>query len=665
MRADPSAPPPFGTATLSNCEREQIYLAGSVQPYGALLVVREADGVIVQESENAARFVGLDGRLRDRSLSALGGSLAARLLKEAPIGPEGIPVAAPCTVGAGRQPFTALIHRAPGGELVVELERAGETAKLGASLEAIVHDLVGAANLQSLCDEAARSFRRITGYDRVMIYRFDDDGHGEVFSETRKDDLEAFLGNRYPASDIPQIARRLYERNRVRLLADVNYQPAPLIPPLSPLTGRDLDMSLCFLRSVSPIHIQYLKNMGVAATLVVSLMANGKLWGLVSCHHYSPRHLKFEMRSVCELLAEVVGTRIAALESFLRGQGEVAARRLEQRMSEAIARDGDWRGALFDRSQPMLLPLGASGAALLFEGEILMTGDVPSSDDIREIAGWARPKLVDGLFATSSLGGLEPAFVPLAGVASGLLAASIPNQGDDILMWFRNERVRTVTWGGDPFKQASDSDDPSELSPRRSFAQWLQVVKGTSDPWSAADLKAARLIRTSVSDVVVQFGAVRMLIAQDQLDQVSRQVRRSDQQVLVANARGEVIQNNAGFAEWLGINAASLGNIDDLLRFFKNPESARARLCALVTENRAWRGEAEIARPDGSSIPVLVRADPVFVSPDRILGFVVLFADMTDAKAAQFARRRFQEEIYAVSGSFWPSAPRARRSSSG
>ena len=163
-------------------------------------------------------------------------------------------------------------------------------------------------------------------------------------------------------------------------------------------------MSLCFLRSVSPIHIQYLKNMGVAATLVVSLMANGKLWGLVSCHHYSPRNLKFEMRSVCELLAEVVGTRIAALESFLRGQGEVAARRLEQRMSENDRpRRRLARRAL--RSQPAaLLPLGASGAALLFEGEILMTGDVPSSDDIREIARWARPKLVDGLFATSSLG---------------------------------------------------------------------------------------------------------------------------------------------------------------------------------------------------------------------------------------------------------------------
>ena len=137
-----------------------------------------------------------------------------------------------------------------------------------------------------------------------MVYRFDEEGHGEVFSEQRRPDLEAYLGNRYPASDIPQIARRLYERNRVRLLVDVGYVPSPLTPRLSPLSGRDLDMSLCSLRSHSPIHVQYLKNMGVCATLVVSLMVGGRLWGLIACHHYVPRFVHFEICSVCELLAE-------------------------------------------------------------------------------------------------------------------------------------------------------------------------------------------------------------------------------------------------------------------------------------------------------------------------------------------------------------------------
>jgi light-regulated signal transduction histidine kinase (bacteriophytochrome) len=165
----------------------------------------------------------------------------------------------------------------------------------------------------------------------------------------------------------------------VRLLADIQYQPEPLIPRLSPFTGEDLDMSLCFLRSVSPIHTQYLKNMGVGATLVVSLMVGGKLWGLVSCHHYSQRFMPFEMRAVCELLAEVIGTRITALESFTQGQAELSVRRLEQRMVESISRDGDWRSALFDGAQSLLLPLNATGAALLFEGQILTAGEVPAT----------------------------------------------------------------------------------------------------------------------------------------------------------------------------------------------------------------------------------------------------------------------------------------------
>ncbi len=645
MTVEQQPAPAFGTANFSNCEREQIHLAGSIQPYGALVVVRERDHVIVQESENAASFLGSSRKLRGLSLRALRGSLAERLIDDNAVSVGSIPVATSCTVGANNTPYTVLVHRTWAGELIVEFERASELTDVSTDLARFVPEIVGAGSLQSLCDEAAHIFRKLTGYDRVMVYRFDEEGHGEVFSETRKPDLEAFLGNRYPASDIPHVARLLYERNRVRLLADVSYQPVPLVPTLSPITGKDLDMSLCFLRSVSPIHIQYLKNMGVAATLVVSLMVNGKLWGLISCHHYSQRFLNFELRSVCEVLAEVLGTRIAALESFMRGQGELAARRLEQRMTEWIARDGDWRGALFDRSRPLLLPLAATGGALLFEGEVLTTGDVPSTDDIREIGRWVRPRLKQGVFATATLSGLEPAFAPLAGIASGLLAVSISNHSDEMLIWFRSERVRTVTWGGDPSKSVSDADDPSELSPRRSFAQWHQIVKGTSDPWTAGDVRAARLIRTSIGDVVVQFRAVRILIAQDQLDQVSHQVQKSGQQVLVANARGEVIQSNAGFAEWLGAKPWSLRRLDELPHYFDEPDSARLRLEALLAENRPWHGEAAVLAPHGGAIPVLVRADPVFVTPDRVLGYVLLFADLTDSKAAQSARRRFQENI--------------------
>ena len=325
--------------------------------------------------------------------------------------------------GRGGVAYDGLVHRPSHDSLIIELERAGPKVDLSKHVGEALETILRAASLRALCDETARLFKQLTGYDRVMVYRFDDDGHGEVFSERREPELEAFLGNRYPASDIPQIARRLYVRNRVRVLVDVDYTPVPVVPARSPFNGAELDMSLCFLRSMSPIHIQYLKNMGVGATLVASLVVGGRLWGLVSCHHYAPRQIHYELRAVCELLAEIVATRIAALESFVQAQAELSVRRLEQRMIEAISRDGDWKTALFDSSQSILQPVEATGAALLFEGQVLTTGDVPDTAELREIGRWLDANPAGGVVATASLGREEPRFA-LKSLASGLLAGA-------------------------------------------------------------------------------------------------------------------------------------------------------------------------------------------------------------------------------------------------
>jgi chemotaxis family two-component system sensor kinase Cph1 len=608
-------------------------------------MVREQDYVIVQASANAGEFLGTTIGLIGTSIRELPGNLWERALPLIRNRMDDIPVAARCHFGDAATPFNALLHNPPGGGLIIELERAGSPIDLIAPVERILQTLLAKSSLQALCDSAAQIFRELTGYDRVMVYRFDDEGHGEVFSETKKAELEAFLGNRYPASDIPQIARRLYERNRVRLLVDINYTPIPLVPRLSPISGGDLDMSLCFLRSVSPIHVQYLKNMGVAATLVVSLMVGGRLWGLISCHHYSPRFLPFEMRAICELLAEVIGTRLTALESFAQGQGELSVRRLEQRMIESISRDGDWRGALFDSARSLLLPLGATGAALLYDGQIMTTGEVPGTEHIREISAWLESKLIDGVYSTSGLGALEPSFVLLTPVASGIAATRISGEPNEMLVWFRGERVRTVTWGGNPFKPVSVGDDPSDLSPRRSFAQWHQIVEGTSDPWTVADMTAARLIGSSVTDVILQFRSVRILIAQDQLDQVLRQVRTSSQQVVVANHEGKIIETNAAFDSLIRVGNRVPRRLDEISSYFSNDAEVSRRMIALLEKRQPWRGEAQLADANGGTKPLLVRADPVFSSPDRVIGFVLMFTDLTERKAAESARRRFQDGI--------------------
>jgi two-component system, chemotaxis family, sensor kinase Cph1 len=426
-----AAPPAFGQADLSNCEREQIHLAGSIQPHGALLLLREPELVVVQASANAPAMLG--GAVLGRPLVELGGDVAARIAPLLAQQLDAIPAAVRCTAGNPAMPFDGLVHRPAGGGVILELERPGPAPDLSRRVEQALQAILSTYSPRMLCEEATRIFRDLAGYDRVMVYRFDEDGHGEVVAEQRRPDLEPYLGNRYPASDIPQIARRLYMRNRVRVLVDIGYVPVPLEPRLSPLTGSDLDMSLCSLRSISPMHVQYLQNMGVGATLVASLMVGGRLWGLVSCHHYAPKTVPFPIRAACELLAEAIGTRIAALESFVQAQAELAVRRLEQRMIEAIGREGDWRGALFDQPQTLLQPLNANGAVLLFEGQVLSAGEVPGTAELRDLGAWLDtqprgPGEGPGgtrIIARTALGTEEPRFAALAPGAAGLLATPV------------------------------------------------------------------------------------------------------------------------------------------------------------------------------------------------------------------------------------------------
>jgi light-regulated signal transduction histidine kinase (bacteriophytochrome) len=646
LTTTPKDSPAFGAADLSDCEREQIHLPESIQPHGALLVLRGPQLKVVKASSNLNAVTGIDADALGRPFADYDAPLAETilsLLKEE--GLESMPQSLRSASGRSPYHFDVAVHRLESGDAIVELEPVRPGADLTGFIEQSFQSILSTLTLRDLCDETARVFKKLTGYDRVMVYRFDPDGHGEVFSEQREDTLEAYLGNRYPASDIPQIARRLYQTNRIRLLVDVSYRAIPLIAGDDAIHDGQLDMSLCSLRSVSPIHIQYLKNMGVSATLVVSLMAGGSLWGLVSCHHYSPRNIAYETKAACEVLAEVVATRIAALESFARVEGELAIRRIEKRIVEAIARDGNWKRALFDNPQLLLQPLQAIGAALAFEGEILSTGEVPGTEQIRAIVSWLERTQDKEAFASSCLGSDWPEFKPLKSVASGLLSVPISRAPGEYLMWFRPERIRTLTWGGNPFKPVEVGDDPRDLSPRRSFAQWHQLVQDTSDQWSNADLMAAKLIGESLEDLIYQFRAVRMLIAQDQVAQIKREVQSAHQPIIIGDDSGQLLFVNDAFYKLACPSSRHLRSIDDLPELFSDEAAARDMLETVMRDHQPWRGEIDIASGQGQIRTLMLRVDPVFSGGYRILGFVLFFADTTDRKVLEVARKNFQDGI--------------------
>jgi len=640
--------PAFGEAKLSNCEREQIHLPGSIQPHGALVAIDPTSLEIVQASANAVDFLGLPAPPVGRPVAEVCEWLPGQIERLGASASRELPLFFRCCVGTDGREFDCLIHRSADGAVITEFLEPGPGDDISELLKRATQQVSEATSLDALCKRAADLFYELTGYDRVMIYEFDRDGHGQVRAEKFEKELEAYLGNRYPATDIPQIARKLYIRNRVRMLGDVGYEPVPVQPRLSPATHRDLDMSMCFLRSISPIHIQYLKNMGVDATLVMSIVVGGELWGLVACHHYSPRVIPFDLCAACELVVENMATRITAFEGNAHAHVDWSVRRFESQLLEGISRFGDWKEALIGGPDYLLRPFDADGAALFVDGEVFTTGAVPGTNQLREIRRWLMDaaKRTDGpVIQTASLGAEDARFAASKAVASGLLAVPISDSQGEYLAWFRPEQVRTDTWGGDPAKAVTVGDDPSELSPRRSFAKWQEEVKGKSVPWSSVDLGTAERIGRSVAELVVHFRSVRALIIEDQLNSVFRKVSGSQLPIVITDSHRKIILANEAFQRLLPAGTPQIQGADDLPGLFLDAERFRDQLIELCDHQKEIRAEAQMRQRSGEPLALLVRGDPVFVAKRRVIGYVLMFSDLSEHNAVRKARRDFQRNI--------------------
>jgi len=666
--------PRFGYADLTNCERELIHLAGSVQPHGILLVVDPDSGCIQQASANVESLWGRPAlELLGLNLEDLGEALqvqAWRALRDAS-GDDPQPFACRLRLHGRNVRLDGVVHRHPGGGVVVELEPLFDTPAerppqfgpdpasvpaelLTERLQAAVTRISESATVGTLCDRVVQAVRELTGYDRVMVYRFDPDGHGKVIAEARHPRLEPLLGHHYPASDIPQRARELYLRNRVRVLVDVDYAAVPLEPTRRP-DGSELDMSMCHLRSMSPLHLQYLKNMGVTGTLVVSLLREGRLWGLIAAHHYAPRNIRRSLRVASELIAEVTSTRIAAIENYAHAQIAMLVRRLEHRLIEATSTEGDWRFALFRNPRTLLQPLEATGAALCYEGEILTTGEVPSTPELRQLVSWIDDQPRSAPFECSAVAAVNPALASLTPVASGVLAIRLSTGRPDYLLWFRKEQLQSVTWAGDPNKPMI-GNDPSELSPRRSFAAWSEIVRGTALPWSRAELALARAVGAALVDIIVQVHAVRLLIAEHQLAQIHDTVRSSHAPVAIADGGGRVLFVSEAFRALAGDGVQTL---DGLAGRFTTPQALRAVFAGVNGLATPWQGELALRRDAQEALPVLLRAEVVPTREGAVLGLIVTLTDLSDTVRTAAAREHLEQVLHqaALSGR---DAPRAQ-----
>ncbi|WP_426492985.1 ATP-binding protein [Hymenobacter sp. 102] len=491
---------------LTNCDREPIHIPGLIQPYGFLLCLDEHTRRIVQVSANTRELLGLSAEeLIGQGLELLFD--AGRL--------PGIHAQLDTVREAHRllgvrldthpeQPFYKLIMHRFDGLLWLEFEPV-QSASDGPldlpSLNDALGLMLAASSVVEFCEYAVQQVRQITGFDRVMAYRFAEDESGEVVAEACRPDLEPFLGLHYPATDIPQQARAMYLRNWLRFIPDVKYTPVPLVPTNHPGTARPPDMTYAVLRSVSPIHVEYLKNMGVGATMTISLIRDRKLWGLLVCHHYSPRLVSYELRDLCQFIGKTFSALLKSKEQADDFIYQVNLREQQARLFGLLAEYPDFRKTLYDHLPAVKEVFDCGGVIVSFDGTLATSGTAPAEGQARELVAWLDEHMQGELFHTNSYARHNPAGSAIRASASGILAIRLSHTVGEYLIWLRPEVLQTVTWAGQQQKAEVLQDGQLHLSPRRSFAAWSQSVESTALAWKPVEVEAAQEIRLRIADI--------------------------------------------------------------------------------------------------------------------------------------------------------------------
>jgi light-regulated signal transduction histidine kinase (bacteriophytochrome) len=477
------------------------------------MAVREPQLEILQVSENTQELLGVEAE------SAIGQNLSLFLEEvqleklKACLLNENLKTVNPIKLSVEKSgkflEFDCILHRWE-GVLILELELAKSTENISVfsfyhSVRSTVTQIQNAKNLNDLCQMTVAEIRKVTGFDRVMIYQFNEEGNGAVVAEDKAENLSPFLGLNYPSSDIPKQARKLYLLNWLRLVPDINYKPVPIVSPNNPVNNEPLDLSFSVLRSVSPIHIEYLENMGVVASMSISLIKDEKLWGLIACHHYTPKYLNCEVRAACEFIGQVMSLELQSKEGNEDYDYKLHLKSIQTQIFEDISTSDNLSEVLVKCQHNLLEAVNASGAAIIFGGKCYRVGETPQGEALNSLTDWVQNNLKKEIFYTDSFIQFYPEAEEFKDTASGCLAIEISSIHKSYFLWFRPEVIKTVNWAGNPKKTVEIDEDGSErLSPRKSFELWKENVKCKSLPWKQCEIDAALELKKAMINIVLR-----------------------------------------------------------------------------------------------------------------------------------------------------------------
>jgi len=500
------------TFNLTNCDREPIHIPGAIQPHGLLLVISPLEWKITQISRNTQEFLGIEpeqllGQPLDRLLPTDKIEAIAACLEGdfEQINPLKLSI----ETQNGTKKFNGIVHSLDENNIILELEINKSENDLNfiqfsQISKRILLQIQRASTLNELCQIIVQQIRKLTGFERVMIYQFDQTGAGDIIAEDKLEELESYLGLHYPDSDIPRQAKYLYTLNFIRSIPQVNYQPIAILA-LDNKQQKPLDLSLSILRSVSPLHIEYLQNMGVCATLTISLMKEGKLWGLIACHHRSPYLVPYETRNICEFLGQVMSLELASKEANEDLDYKIFLKSVQSQLVNALGKAENLTNALIKDREKLLKLVNATGVVIYTEENLIRIGQTPPEEVLPDLIAWLENRFERDLFVTHSLPKIYADAIAFKEVASGLLALSITKVQKNYVLWFRPEVLQEVNWAGKPEKVNNLEEDGTEtLSPRKSFKLWQEMVQQQSQPWKPWEIEGAIELRSAIVGILLR-----------------------------------------------------------------------------------------------------------------------------------------------------------------
>lgn len=595
------------TVDLTNCDREPIHIPGTIQPHGAMVVVDDETNLVSFISANISEYLGDTNRdYNGAELADVVGSGVAHNVANA-VAKAGVGQIAGVVLKAelGESGITAdiTVHRYD-GRTFLEFEHPASLEDTEVALhltQSLMRRVDAQKDFDGLFKTTARLIRAMLGYDRVMVYRFLHNCAGRVVAEAKDPSLDSFLGQHFPVSDIPVQARRLYVRNWVRVIGDASFVPVPLQPSIADGEA-PVDLSFAHLRSVSPIHCEYLQNMGVAASMSISIVVDGELWGLIACHHNTPKWLSIPLRVATEMFAQYFSLHVATIENRAQKAAALSTRaRLDAIIAGVDAAD-PVELTLQTRLREFSSLIASDGAGLWSRGEWASFGVAPAEAEIPVLMELVADKAGRNIWDTQDLRAETGDHSTYGSRVAGMLAIPISVSAQDFLVFFRSEEAHQIEWAGEPLKKAEQTETGERLTPRGSFETWREDVRHKSVPWTDADLVVAEAIRSYVRDVMLSHN-----------DATEEQREKTEEQRKLLNSElnhrvKNILALVKSIATQTGANSLS---VDDYARSFEG------RLRAL-----SYAHDQSFAGADGGELRGLIEAEAGMhrfaQMPDRI-----------------------------------------------